>query len=1149
MQRLEPRCSAGDVQPATARGKHRWTVVFAVPIVLFSLLWLGFGLQQQPVAHAQGAPLAYVGCDSDSPNFPNLPAAIETLGQNSTLNICPGTYFSGGNLSLMDTVGNITIQRKPGETGEVLIKTINEPAIYISETETFTGNVTLVGIHVTSQNYTAIALGDDTFCCPSDYARVKGSVVLSDVHATNAGLEGVLINATEHITVVASTSVSNTKEGFELNIVSPYEVLDSQVDAALVAVVTPTIYLNDVVADRSRQDDGISIGSYFNEVQSAPEFESSGEELSATSMAYTPFDLTIDNTQANRNGERGINANVEGNLTIRNTDAVSNGAYALIGSAGSGIIVNEGNLFQDAEICSAATAGTAVFENVNANENTGWGVSFASEHHNVYITNTTVISNAYDGLLAAVGGYCGLGGHVDLSNSLAEDNGYSGFLLFGASNEAANADEVHVNGPYPVPEPRFGGFRLLGDHVKVAQESEANYNEHFGFCVSTETPFGLVEVEDASAAGNGSDGVAYGPGCFLSLFYYEGVAQAEDEVEAAEIGLSSAVYITDTTAISNVGMGISLTVLYNESFIENVSTIGNNVGIAVNRGDIYLTSLDASVAIDSAVPLAPVVQIQDSLIQSNEFYGVLVDQVFPDFDYGDQGESLAAAATFTPTEVISQSIICQNGIGVGTRVSTVDVILRGDISGQEVPPGPEGALVDARGNWWGDKTGPKVAGNPEGKGDSIVTLSGDVEIEPYVLVEGTVLYRPWIDTFISLAQPNPTLPNIPVELLFQYTEDEDDGEVYYLADGVGDPNNPPIFTLSTDNGTFANSNNSNSVGKYIVNKAITGTLVPASAGVANVTLAGPCDLTQQVTVDVATPSIDIEKSPDLQGVEPDGTAVFTITIENTGNITLTEIAVADAVAPACARTVGAIVELGPGESTSYSCSHGPIGTNMENTAEVTARALVGDTAAGAPVSDSDSAEVRVVDLELSKTVYVAGYGPDCPVASDIKVPISSTVQYCYTVTNTGDYTVTTHSLVDDQLGTLFTDLVQELGPGQSYSTVDAGLTITDTLFVTTTNVATWTAIVGAPVAEVDASAVEAVIDVTAQTSALVRISVGGDDQDEDGIPDNLEGTGDLDDDGTPDFLDPDTPTGLNPGEQPNTPEQTEFLYLPSLRQQ
>lgn len=1079
MQRLEPRPPTGILQPAAVRHKHRWAVLFAVPIVLFSLLWVGMGVQQ-PVAQAQAATIAYVGCSDLSPNFSSLPEAIQTLGPDSQLNICPGTYYTGVNLSHMAEVGNITVQRAPGTTGDVNIFAVDEPAIYISDTLPFTGSVTIRDVNVSSESNGAIALGDDASCCLYEFARVLGSVNLFNVHAVEANWEGIWINATDEIHIENSTSLTNVLDGFTLNVVpASLNIFAAQVGAANTvanAVVTPTIMLTNVVANGSSWGDGIRIGSYLFQT---PQSAEGDDSLQASAVGnYEFYDLSIVNAQANLNGERGINILGWGNLTIRDTEAIANGtAYEFSDpGGGSGIGVNAEFYGPLAAPCPAF--GKTVFENVNASDNNGWGISVYTPFNDAFIADTTVTGNAFDGLYAFVPSSCN---SINLVNSRAEENGFD--------------------------NSQSGGFRLVGSHIQVTEQTEANRNNHFGFCL--ENWSGSTEVEDASATENNGDGVVYSSDCYPQ--YAITGAPAEEGTVSAAASLYRPVYITNTTAIANGGAGISLTVAFNDFFVENVTTAGNDTGIVVNREELLLlgAGLGASVAIDSVVPIEPQVFIQDSLIQANESYGVLVEQIYPGFIDQALPGSINAAATFTPTEIISQNIICQNGIGLGTRVSTYAV----GIGGIEAQDALDGVLVDARGNWWGHKSGPTVATNPEGLGDSIVTLSGDVDVLPLELVEGTVLYDPWIDTFISLAQPNPTVVGVPVDLLFQYA---DAGSTYYLADGVGDPNNPPIFTLSTDNDAIDGSNN---VGKRIVDKQVTGTLLPAAAGVANVTLAGPCGLTQQVAVPVAAPSINIEKSPDLQAIPPNGTAVFTVTIQNTGDITLTEIAVSDAVAPNCARVAGALDDLGPGASTSYTCEL-TVANNLVNSAEVTARPLVGGEPSDPVVSDSDTAEVRIANIEVVKTVGVVGDSPDCPAASDIQAPISTTVQYCFTVTNIGSYTLTTHSLFDDHLGTIFTDLTRELAPGESFSTVDVGLTLTDTLYTTTTNIATWTAsagepVVNNPVSAADFGAAQVVVEVTTQTSAVVRITA-------------------------------DPPTAVDPDDQPG--ESTEFLFLPSLRQ-
>ena len=45
----------------------------------------------------------------------------------------------------------------------------------------------------------------------------------------------------------------------------------------------------------------------------------------------------------------------------------------------------------------------------------------------------------------------------------------------------------------------------------------------------------------------------------------------------------------------------------------------------------------------------------------------------------------------------------------------------------------------------------------------------------------------------------------------------------------------------------------------------------------------------------------------------------------------------------------------------------------------------------------------------------------CAATSNITVPLATMVYYCYTVTNTGDVTLNSHTLVDDKLGTIFTN--------------------------------------------------------------------------------------------------------------------------------
>ena len=102
-------------------------------------------------------------------------------------------------------------------------------------------------------------------------------------------------------------------------------------------------------------------------------------------------------------------------------------------------------------------------------------------------------------------------------------------------------------------------------------------------------------------------------------------------------------------------------------------------------------------------------------------------------------------------------------------------------------------------------------------------------------------------------------------------------------------------------------------------------------------------------------------------------------------------------------------------------------------------------------------EIPEIAINLVKTVGLDS--ATCAATNSISVPAGGVVvYYCYEVTNNGVFTLSTHSLVDTELGTLFTDVDYDLGPGQSIDTVTMGETFSATISATTVNTATWTAV-------------------------------------------------------------------------------------------
>jgi subtilisin-like proprotein convertase family protein len=136
--------------------------------------------------------------------------------------------------------------------------------------------------------------------------------------------------------------------------------------------------------------------------------------------------------------------------------------------------------------------------------------------------------------------------------------------------------------------------------------------------------------------------------------------------------------------------------------------------------------------------------------------------------------------------------------------------------------------------------------------------------------------------------------------------------------------------------------------------------------------------------------------------------------------------------------------------------------------------------------------VLTPDISLTKTV---GTEPGvCATMDTITVMAGTDVYYCYEVENTGNVTLNLHDLEDDELGEIFAGLNYALTPGSSVNTVAAGLTISATINVTTTNTATWMAYNDGPTDVVTATA-SATVNVTPLPVAAIEIvkTVGTED--------------------------------------------------------
>jgi uncharacterized repeat protein (TIGR01451 family) len=185
-----------------------------------------------------------------------------------------------------------------------------------------------------------------------------------------------------------------------------------------------------------------------------------------------------------------------------------------------------------------------------------------------------------------------------------------------------------------------------------------------------------------------------------------------------------------------------------------------------------------------------------------------------------------------------------------------------------------------------------------------------------------------------------------------------------------------------------------------------------------------------------SPSIAITKNPKSQSLATGATANFTITVTNTGNVTLTNVTVSDALSPNCnasSSTISALASLAPGASVTYNCSLANVTASFTNSATAT-----GTPPAGANVSATDTAPVTVAPLTPPPVTPTPKPTPTHPSIAIVKDPSSQTVAaggtatFKITVTNTGDVTLSDVT-VDDPLSTDCSHSLGTLAAGQSKS--------------------------------------------------------------------------------------------------------------------
>jgi uncharacterized repeat protein (TIGR01451 family) len=210
-------------------------------------------------------------------------------------------------------------------------------------------------------------------------------------------------------------------------------------------------------------------------------------------------------------------------------------------------------------------------------------------------------------------------------------------------------------------------------------------------------------------------------------------------------------------------------------------------------------------------------------------------------------------------------------------------------------------------------------------------------------------------------------------------------------------------------------------------------------------------------------AIAITKTPATQAVDSGGTANFTITVTNTGTVTLTNVTVTDPLSAGCAKTIGTLTA---GQSSTYTCSQPNVTAAFTNVATVT-----GHPPVGPDVTASASANVTVNSPPPSTPSAPTPTPTPAPTVVDLAivktpVPVSvvrgSNVTYTLTVTNNGPVTDTAVQIGDSlPFGVSYVSATSSQGTCSGTAVVQCaigtmtnGQKVTITIVVNTTNTGT-----------------------------------------------------------------------------------------------
>ena len=193
----------------------------------------------------------------------------------------------------------------------------------------------------------------------------------------------------------------------------------------------------------------------------------------------------------------------------------------------------------------------------------------------------------------------------------------------------------------------------------------------------------------------------------------------------------------------------------------------------------------------------------------------------------------------------------------------------------------------------------------------------------------------------------------------------------------------------------------------------------------------------------AAPEIKLEKIgtvnrnivPPTDRIDVGDTITYTFSITNTGNVTLTNIQVAD-LASGVTVSGNPVASLDPGEtdSTTVTGTYTITQVDIDNGNKVNSASVTGTDPSSTEVTDNDTCTTTLEDAPAISLVKT-GTIDDSVVAPAGVVNPGDKVNYTFTIKNTGNVTLDTISIVENTSDVELTgDPIDELGPNEEDST-------------------------------------------------------------------------------------------------------------------